>query len=239
LHVPGGRNAPWQHGLWRALGRAWIRKEHANMHKDNWEAKLANPARVAVAPQGATEEQQENWFRRVMAWGVNTVFGMKPGYDVRLLESNGRGWDSFNQTIKDQNNEMTIALAGQTVTTDGGAGFSNADIHKSIRSDLIQATADALAYTLNTQGLPPFILERFGEEALDNGAIVQWDTKPAKDQSTEATAMVQAATAITTLRDTLSASGKVLDVDALCVQFGIPVVAPNEVVDAEADKKAA
>jgi hypothetical protein len=237
LHVPGGRNAPWQHGLWRALGRAWIRKEHANMHKDNWEAKLANPARVAVAPQGATEEQQENWFRRVMAWGVNTVFGMKPGYDVRLLESNGRGWDSFNQTIKDQNNEMTIALAGQTVTTDGGAGFSNADIHKSIRSDLIQATADALAYTLNTQGLPPFILERFGEEALDNGAIVQWDTKPAKDQSTEATAMVQAATAITTLRDTLSASGKVLDVDALCVQFGIPVVAPNEVVDAEADKK--
>jgi phage gp29-like protein len=87
------------------------------LHKDNWEAKLANPARVAVAPSGAAEEQAEGWFRTVMAWGVNTVFGMRPGYDVKLIESNGRGFDSFNKTIADQNNEMIIAVAGQTVTT--------------------------------------------------------------------------------------------------------------------------
>ena len=83
--------APWQHGLWRAVGRAYIRKEHATLHKDNWEAKLANPARVAIAPQGGTPEQAQSWFQKVMAWGVNTVFSITPGYDVKLLESNGRG----------------------------------------------------------------------------------------------------------------------------------------------------
>lgn len=223
LHTPGGRSAPWQHGLWRAVGKAWVRKEHANLHKDNWEAKLANPARVAHAPLGASEEEHQNWFRAVMAWGVNTVFGMKPGYDVKLLESNGRGWECFLKTIADQNNEFTIAIAGQTVTTDGGTGFANADIHKTIRADLIKATADALAFTINTQGIPPFVLARWGEEALENSACVEWDVTPPKDRAAEANSMVATSQAIGQLTEVLAAHGRELDVDAVCSRFGIPV----------------
>jgi hypothetical protein len=223
LHVPGGRISPWQNGLWKAVGRAYIRKEHANLHKDNWEAKLANPARVAVSPTGASEEQQQSWFRSVMAWGVNTVFGLKPGYDIKLLESNGRGYESFCKTISDQNNEFTIAIAGQTVTTDGGAGFANADIHKSIRSDLIKATADALAFTLNTQGIPQFVVERWGLSALDDSPCIEWDVTPPKDRNAEATTLTSIAGAINTLTDALAKHGRVLDVDQLCSRFGVPV----------------
>lgn len=223
LHTPGGRMSPWQHGIWRAVGRAYIRKEHAALHKDNWEGKLANPARVAVAPTGAGEAQQESWFRRVMAWGVNTVFGLTPGYDVKLLESNGRGWESFNKTITDQNEEMIIAVAGQTVTTAGGAGFQNSDIHKSIRADLIKETADGLAHTINTQGLPAFVLERWGEEALANPVVVEWDVTPPKDRNAEATAMVSVSNAIKGLTEALEQHGKELDVEALCSRFGVPL----------------
>lgn len=223
LHAPGGRQAPWNNGLWKALGLAFIRKTHAGLHKDNWEAKLANPARVAVAPQGAAEQQKESWFRAVMAWGVNTVFGMTPGYDVKLLESNGRGWESFNKTIADQNNEITIAIAGQTVTTDGGAGFQNSDIHKSIRADLIKETADGLAYTINTQGIPPFVLSRWGEEALAASPVVEWDVKPPKDQNAEAMSLATTAQAIAQLREALAAYGRDLDIDAICTRFGVPI----------------
>lgn len=224
LHVPGGRMTPWQHGLWRAVGRAYIRKEHALLHKDNWEAKLANPARVAVAPTGAAEEQAEDWFRAVLAWGVNTVFGMRPGYDVKLVESNGRGFDSFNKTIADQNNEMIISIAGQTVTVDGGAGFQNSDIHKSIRADLIKATADALAYTVNTQGIPVFIAMRFGEDAIEAKAtVVLWDVTPPKDRNSEATSMVAAANGIKLMSEALAQYGVTLDIAAITTQYGIPV----------------
>lgn len=223
LHTPGGRSAPWQNGLWKCVGRAFIRKEHAAMHKDNWEAKLANPARVAYAPQGSSEEQKQSWFRAVMAWGVNTVFGLTPGYEVKLLESNGRGWDAFDKTISAQNSEMIIAVAGQTVTVDGGAGFSNSDIHKSIRADLIKATADALAYTINTQGIPPFVVERFGIEALDHTAVVEWDVTPSKDRAAEAQSLATTAQAITQLTEALKQHGRELDIDALCARFGVPV----------------
>ncbi len=219
LHMPGGRIAPWQDGIWQAIGRAWISKEHAVMYRANWESKLANPARVAVSPQGASDEQEQSWFRAVMAWGVNTVFGLKPGYDVKLLESNGRGWESFGETIKDSEREYVIAVAGQEVTTDGGTGFSNADIHKSIRADLIKETADALAYTINTQGLPPWIVARFGEAALENSALVEWDVTPAKDLNAKATAMVGACNVIVQAR----AAQIDVDVAEVCLEFGLPV----------------
>jgi hypothetical protein len=226
LHTPGGRNAPWQNGLWRAIGRAYIRKEHASLHRDNWEAKLANPARVAIAPQAAAEQQKQSWFRQVMSWGVNTVFGLTPGYDVKLLESNGRGYESWVKTIAEQNNELIIAVAGQSVTVDGGAGFQNSDIHKSIRADLIKKTADGLAYTINTQGIPPFVLERWGEDALDRCPVVEWDVTPPKDRASEAQALVSVAAAISQLTEALSLHGRDLDVDALCTRFGVPVMAP-------------
>ncbi len=224
LHMPGGRVAPWQHGLWRAIGKAYIRKEHAQHHSDNWQGKLANSARVAVSPQGASEEQKQSWFGQVMAWGVNTVFGMTPGYDVKLLESNGRGYESFKETILDQNNEFVIAVAGQTVTTDGGAGFQNSDIHKSIRADLIKETADGLAHTINTQGLPQWIIDRFGEGALSPGAIVEWDVTPPKDRTAEASALQGTAQAIRQLAESLSVHGLRLDAKQLSIDFGVPVI---------------
>lgn len=225
LHTPGGRMAPWQAGRWRAVGQAWIRKQHAQLYKDNWEAKLANPARVATAPQGAEGDQSEEWFRAVMAWGVNSVFRMLPGYDVKLLESNGRGWESFVKTIEEQNREIIISIAGQTVTVDGGTGFANADVHKTIRADIVQGTADALAYTMNTQVLPQYVVQMFGEDALDEGgAVIHWDVTPPKDRTVEAQSMATLAGAITTMRESLTAFDRSLDIDSIVTSYGIPVL---------------
>jgi phage gp29-like protein len=195
---------------------------------DNWQGKLANPARVAVAPQSAAEEHKQSFFRQIMAWGVNTVFGMTPGYDVKLLESNGRGWESFLKTIEQCNTEYIVCIAGQTVTTDGGAGFQNSDIHKSIRADLIKATADGLAYTINTQALPAFIVTRWGEAALSRAAVMWWDVTPSKDRAQEANSLQVVGQAIAQLRDALAAYGRELDIDALCARFGVPIAGDRD-----------
>jgi hypothetical protein len=223
LHIDGGRVAPWQNGLWFALGQSWINKQHAMLHKANWEAKLANPARVAVSPQGASEDQEQSWFQQVMAWGINTVFGMKTGYDVKLLESNGRGYESFQATISQSEREFIIGVAGQLVTVDGGAGFSNSDIHKSIRADIIKARADALAHTLNTQVIPQYVLAQHGDAALMRSPALEWDTKPPKDLKESAEATGAFGEALTAANAALAPYGLQVDALEFASQFGVPI----------------
>jgi Protein of unknown function (DUF935) len=247
LHIDGGRIAPWQFGLWMALGEAFINKSHAKMHQANWEAKLANPARVAVAPQGASEAQKQSWFQKVMAWGVNTVFGMTPGYDVKLLESNGTGWESFDKTISRSERESIIAVTGSTVLVDGGTGFANADVHKSIRADLIESTARALEHTINSQVIPQWVAQQYGEDALDKAPAVAWDTTPPKDQKSDADAMQAFGKAIAESNSSLAPYGKRIAAREFALRFGIPLEdapkvtemalpalpAANDVVDVE------
>lgn len=233
LHIDGGRVAPWQGGLWYALGQSWINKQHARMYKSNWEAKLANPARVAVAPQGASESQKDSWFSKVMAWGVNTVFGMTPGYDVKLLESNGRGSDSFDKTIEQCEREYVIAVAGQLVTVTGGTGFANADVHKSIRADLIKSTADALSHTINTQVIPPYVVNRWGVDALSETAVFEWDTKPPADLKADADAINSFGMAIKAANEALTQYGVRVDAAELASRFGVPINILKPVIDVQ------
>lgn len=236
LHVDGPRIAPWQAGLWHALGKAFIAKSHAEMHAANWEAKLANPARVAIAPQGASETQKQSWFQKVMAWGVNTVFGLTPGYDVKLLESNGRGWESFQKTIERSDREAIIAVTGSTVLVDGGTGFANADVHKSIRADLIESTARALEHTINTQVIPQWVAQRWGDEALDRAPAIAWDTTPPKDQKDDADALEAFGKAIASANESLASYGRRVDARELASRYGVPLeLVPVTIGDAPAN----
>lgn len=219
LHMPGGYQQPWTNALWPSLGRAFVAKEHAYLYRENYSGKLANPARVAVSPQGASESQKQSFFQRVMAWGLNTVFGLPPGWDVKLLESNGRGYDVFTQTIESADKEFMVGIAGQIVTVTGGAGFANADIHATIRSDLIQGDGDGLAATINAQGLRPLINRLYGGGAR---ATVAWDTRPPADLKAEADSISAAAKAIDDANTALAPYGMRIDAKEMATRFKIP-----------------
>ncbi len=236
LHLPGGIVNPWRNGLWRALGRAYINKEHALLSRSNYSSKLANPARVARSPIGATEPERLGMLARVIAWGLNTAFELPVGWDVTLIESNGRGFQVFQDEISTSDEEATIAIAGQTVTTDGGAGFSNADVHELIREDILQDVADAIAHTLNTQGLTVFSFLRVGDPTK---ATIEYVTKKPKDHEAQGRTMQITANGIAQLRAALGPDGKKPNILEITTQFGIPIVdmTPEEISKFEAAQK--
>lgn len=220
LHTPQGRYEPWNHGLWRANARSFISKEHAILYRENYGSKLANPARVAVMPQAASEPQKQSWFAKVMGWGVNTVFGAPPGYDVKLVESNGRGYEVFQAIIETADRDSIINIAGQTPTTDGGVGFANMDIHEAIRADIIQGDGNALCSTLNAQAMPAVVHDLCGPS---EECAVEWDTSPPNDVKASADSLCASADAIDKLDTTLKARGYVLDVRGLCARLNVPI----------------
>lgn len=220
LHMPGGYQQPWTNGLWASLARSFVAKDHAFQYRENYSGKLANPARVAIAPNGATDAEHQSFFQKVMAWGVNTVFGLKPGWDIKLLESNGTGFKVFQETIDTSDREIMVAIAGQVVTVDGGVGFANADIHASIRSDLIQDDGDGLAATINDQALPFVVNKLFGGDSF---VSIGWDTKPPADLNAEATAISAAAKAIGDANVALQPYGMRIDAKEIATRFKMPV----------------
>ncbi len=223
LHIPGGRIAPWRWGLWPALGRAFINKEHAIATRAGFIASVANPARVIEAPQGAAEQQRKAFFGHVARWGPNTILELPVGWKASLLELTGRAWEVFQREIDTCDQEYMVALAGQIVTTTGGAGFQNSDIQRVIRSDLIKASAENLAYTANTQIIPQFAAGRYGVEAVDAGTCIEWDTSLPKDLKAEADTLQSLANALEKLVAVLAASERRLDIDALATRFGLPL----------------
>lgn len=236
LHITGGRLAPWTSGKWPAMGRSFINKEHALLARSNYSAKLANPARAAVAPPAATEQTRKNMIAALIRWGLNSVFELPVGWDVKLIESNGRGYDVFQQEIKTSDEENMITLAGQLVTTTGGAGFSNSDVQRLIRSDLIEGDAETLAYTVNTQILPPYIAAHHGPEALAFATGLKWRTDVPKDLRAGADAMQVLGQAITALREALGPFEITPKVENLLERFNVPFrkLKPAEVAELKA-----
>lgn len=223
LHTPGGRIAPWLSGRWPSLGRSFINKEHALLHRSNYSAKMANPARVAYAAQGSTEKERDSFLKKLMAWGTNTVFALPPGWRAEVLETGGEGHKVFQEEIDTSDREFAVSIAGQVVTVDGGAGFSNSDIHRSIRSDIIKDVAEQLAYTVNTQILPPWVAKTRGPSAIATGPVVEWDISRPKDLAAEANSISTAAVAIEALGKVLQSYGLELDITEFTTRFGIPI----------------
>jgi hypothetical protein len=94
---------------------------------------------------------------------------------------------------------------------------------KNIRADLIQADGDALAYTINTQGLPPWAVDHFGIDALDECALVAWDTTPPSDRAAEAATYTALGTGIKQLGEAAKPYGIKIDVPEIFQRFNVPV----------------
>jgi hypothetical protein len=228
LHTPGGHQSPWQSGLWMALGRAYISKDHAFFYRENYSGKLANPARVAVSPAGSSANARAGFFRKIARWGVNTVFDLPQGWDVRILESNGRGFEIFEATIKTCDQEIQVVLAGQSVSTDGGKAFTSTKIFQTIRYDLIQATADRLAETINRQIIPQWANQRFGWKGVLAAPSIGWDVTPPADLIATAQLIAQFSSAVLAANAALAPYGRQIDAIGMARGFGFKLLSPEE-----------
>jgi hypothetical protein len=222
-----GRTTPWRRGIWKSLLQCYIVTLHALSYRSSWESKLANPARVGTSPVGADEDQDAALFEQIAAWGLNTTMLLKPGQDLKLVESNGRGHDCFSKTIAEQTEQIIYLISGNTVVADGGSGFQNASLFRAIRNDLIQADANVLASVENFQ-IIPLILEALG--FTDTAVTREYVTASPAEVASEAQAFSQVAAAITALSEAFVASGSEqrLDVGAICNQFAIPVLGDSD-----------
>jgi phage gp29-like protein len=247
LHIGGGRLAPWNSGLWNTLGRSYINKTQTLFARQSYIMKHSHPARVATAALGATEEDRNGVLAGVIRWALNAAFVLTPGWDLKLIESNGQGIKVYDADIENHNRDMATSLCGSSAMLQGTAGFSNLDVFRVVQTDLIETSSTSWDHTVNTQILPGFIGNRWGVDALRNATTIQTDVVPPKDKKVESDTYVQLANAIKGLVEAVAqaqvAAGVTepvaVNVKELLERFGVPFektgVDPQKLLEAAND----
>lgn len=199
LHAPFGAYRGWMRGAVRAITPWWLARSYALRDAARWSERLGNSILLAKAPAVGDPTQQARWRGQLACFGQEVVVHLPQNpppalsYDVDLLESNGIGFDGFFRLIQQCNEEITLSLLAQTLTTsmpaEGGSSYAAARVHAGVLQGLMEADARALSVTVFRDLARPFAALNFGSPDL--APEVAWDVTPFEDAKTKALAFMQ------------------------------------------------
>jgi hypothetical protein len=238
LFQPYGARRPWGEGLWRKLVFPWLLKHYSMEDRANFSEVLGSPVWVGNTAHGGTEKQRANYLAQLRGLGKNGKIVLPEGWSLELKEAAGAGkqGDVFSQQIDFSNEEITIALAGQTVTTEGTPGFSDGGPQQRIAQNLMRFDAARMSTCLHDQSLEPWAKINWGLGA--SAPRPEWDTEEPEDISEKSDGLAKLGDAITKLDSALKFHGLKVDAQKIMQDFSIdtlpadpaalPVPAPEQ-----------
>lgn len=220
VFAPYGNNRPWAKGLWRGLAFAWLLKQFALLDRSRNAEVHGSPMRIGVADAGATERQRKAWSAQLKALGRDTAMVLPPGYDLKLLEATAKTHEVYQAQVSWADTAITVIIAGQTVTTEGSAGFSDGKVQQSVAASLVRFTATALSRCLRRQSLASWVEERFPGKVAPRPV---WDTETNEERLARARSFLSLGEAVTKLDAALAPSGVRVDTSKMVAAWKIPV----------------
>ncbi len=237
LFTPYGRERPWMAGAWWPCSLPFITRQNVTFDRLRWQANLADPLKWIEAAEGA-DERHRNWLMDFVnrLWRRAAGLVTPPKYKPSLVESNGRGYDVYNQADETAARDIQIALRGSTVAVTGGTGFINGSIYTEIGADITAAIAESWATCLHEQGVRPWTAS-LGQDR-SRAPWARWDVRSPAQRKAEAEALGALADAVDKLdRLVLARRGRETDLEALLEEAGqsLPTRALAEATPAEND----
>jgi phage gp29-like protein len=207
LHAPHGEYRGWMRGAIGAITPWWLARNYALRDWARYSERHGLPMIKAKTPAVGDPNQQAVFRNSLANIGQETVLHLPQNpapalsYDVELLEAKDTAHEGFRLLIEQCNQEITLALNAQTLTTampaEGGSSYAAARVHAGVLQGLLEADARALAFTIYRDLSRAFAAMNFGDPDL--APRVVWDVTPFEDAATKATAFQSIATAINLL----------------------------------------
>lgn len=207
LHAPYGMYRGWMRGALRALAQWWLARNYALRDWARYSERHGFPILLADTPFGADPDDITSYTSQLSGIGQESVLQLPGGpdvtkygkYDLRYLEPKDDSWQAFKALIDQCNDEITLALLGQNLTTQVKEGsFAAARVHADVKQAIVQADARALAKTVYTQIARPFAALNFGN--ADYAPLVKWDVRADEDLHTKAQTFQSFAFALQNMR---------------------------------------
>ena len=233
LHAPYGSYRGWMRGALRALAQWWLARNYALRDWARYSERHGFPILLADTPFGADPDDIVAYRQALATLGQESILQTPAGpdaqkygkYDLRYLEARDRAWQGFQELISQCNDEITLALLGQNLTSQVKEGsFAAARVHADVRQAILEADARALAKTFYNQVLRPFAAFNFDDP--DIAPVVSWDVRPQEDLEQKAKTFGSFAQALQYLR---TAGFALKDPETFARKFGLTGLELREV----------
>lgn len=222
----------WMRGVVRCLGIEDSIRGGAVRDWARWSEKHGLPIMGAEIPSAQINTESAKAFfaalRRIGREGVIKLpkaDGDGASFGLDYIEPKGISWQGFQKLIDFIANDVSIAILGQTLTTEvSGASLAAAKVHELVRQDYIRADVQALSTTIREQLLKLYVLYNYGTEFVELAPWPKWITELPEDRGKRATELLAVAQAV----EKFAASAPNVDIDKLLDSFAIPLRVPVE-----------
>lgn len=226
-HAPHGVYRGWMRGAMRPIAPWMIARNLALRDAARWSEANGMPMIKAIHPATADRNMVSKFVNSLSRRGGENTVGLPQNvdgnggnFDVSALEFSGEGFEGFFKLIAACDQEITLTLLAQTLTStvgpEGRGSYAAARVHADVRQALLEADARALERTIYLQIARPFALLNFGDPDLAPRAI--WDITPYEDAKTKVETFAVLTQGINVLRQ---AGVQIEDIGALAKSFGL------------------
>jgi phage gp29-like protein len=237
LYASHSLDRAYMWGASRYLYVPWLLRQWGLRDWGRWSEVYGTPIRKAFTPAAADEADKQRFLDEVTQLGVESTIRLPTSadpsqkFDVELLEAKSTGSDGFDRLVSKAEAGIAICILGQNLSTEvKGGSYAAAQVHESIRGEILQADAQRLAVCLREHVLKPWAALNFGDANL--APRLCWNTEPPADK-------VQVGVALKGLGEGISAlkaAGANPDVDELLEDAGVPISAPAKTPQQEAEE---
>jgi phage gp29-like protein len=167
--TPYGAKRPCSRAPWRFLGYSWLLKQYAIGDWGLFSNRMGQGILVATNASGTLsidDSGRKELGAKLASMGRRAVAPMPDGWDLKLLESTARTWETFKAQIDFADTAAAIALAGQNLSTQvTGGSLAAASVHQVIEAQRIRSIAEGLSTCIRSQLLTWWAALNFGPAA--------------------------------------------------------------------------
>lgn len=226
LYAPDGLYMAWMTGLVRSLYVPWLLRQWSLRDSGRYSEAFGGPIKKASFPSGIDDDQRDKFMTDVARLASESTIGLPSEasdnelrrWDIELLELKGTGGDLFEKLINLANVNIAVGILGTNLLVEvQGGSYSAAQVHASIRGDILQSDSNSLSSCLHTDTLHFWALWNFGDPYVAPKG--KWNTKPPEDKKAQSEAFKGLGEAI----KALATSGVPVDMQKLTEAFGVPL----------------
>ncbi|MEM7047067.1 MAG: DUF935 family protein [Pseudomonadota bacterium] len=111
--------------------------------------RFGSPARVGKYGADAKPEEKDTLMKAARALGRDAAVVIPEGMQVELVEATRRAGGDYHAFCAYMDGLIAKIVLGQTATTEIGPWKGTADVHKSVRDEIVKSDADLLCESLN------------------------------------------------------------------------------------------